>query len=90
MKAKPVVAWVLRGSTPPLYTQKAADIIKDKETGKEYIRGDIVFFEEGKLPERIEQDRDRWEFIYLNKEVSEMSLSDYARELFAGSLFGGK
>lgn len=89
MSIKEIAAWVLRGSNPPLYTQKAADIIKDKETGKEYIRGEVVFFAKGKLPKKIEEDADKWEFIYL-KPAEEMSLTDYARELFAGSLFGGK
>ena len=34
--------WELRGSEPKLYTKRAADIIKNKRTGKEYIRGKMI------------------------------------------------
>jgi len=77
--------WVLKGTEPPLYTRKAADIIKHKQTGKEYIRGDFILFDEKKLPDRIE-NTDEYEFIYI-KDKSEMELEDYLREIYVQNLF---
>lgn len=79
--------WVLRGSDPPLYTSKAADVIKHKATGKEYIRGKRVLFEDSKIPPKVE-DCGEYEFIYLKDKKSTMfSTEEAATGLYMNSLF---
>lgn len=79
----------LRGSNPVLYTAKAADIIIDKQTGKEYIKEKSILFrkKDGPFPPTIEEtEPDRWEFILLKKH-STFSTEDYLREIAANSIF---
>ena len=60
--------WLLRGSNPPLYTNKAADVIIHKQTKKEYIRGERKIFPIAKLPKLIE-DSDEYEFCPLTNSL---------------------
>lgn len=68
-----------------MYTAKAADFIRDKETGKEYPRGELKFFSDGIFPFPLAEHTDKYEFIYeLSDNVS--TDSDLLRELFVSSL----
>lgn len=82
--------WPLVGSDPVLYTAKAADIIQDTQTGKEYVRGKMVLWHGEKIdpPTPIEKaDPERWKFIYLHSNRREMQTKDYVREIWANGLF---
>lgn len=86
--------WLLLNSSPKLYTNRVADIIRDRQTGKEYVRGRRVLFhgENIEVPKTIEElEPNRWEFI-LNTDdgPSEMSAADYAREIYVQGLMGGR
>ena len=86
-----VSLWPLRGAEPPLYTAKAADIIKDKVTGKEYIRDKIILWhgEKAKPPIPIEKSEpDRWEFIYL-KGVTPLGTENYLKEIWVDRMLRG-
>lgn len=81
--------WPLRGTNPPLYTAKAADVIIDKETKKEYIRDKIKLFTvkgNDELPKTIEQSEPkRWEFVrFKQKQDKEI---DYLKEIYVNTLF---
>ena len=81
--------WPLRGTNPPLYTAKAADVIIDKETKKEYIRDKIKLFTvkgRDELPKTIEQSEPkRWEFVrFKQKQDKEI---DYLKEIYVNTLF---
>ena len=84
---KPKGVWELVGSEPTLYTNEPAKIIKDLQTGKEYIRGERrVFWDEKDVPKTIEQtDPARWKFIY--EDGYEPSKIDYVREIWTNGLF---
>lgn len=86
-------AWQLKTLKGPvnLYTRKAADIIKNIETGQEYVRGEWKLFEKAKnyqpLPPLVE-DNPIFRFIDTETSVStKLTADDYARELFVKSLF---
>lgn len=86
--------WELLSTNPILYTNRAADIIRDRKTNKEYVRGKRKLFH-GKsveVPKTIEElEPDRWEFIYFRGEQSaELSATDYAREIYVNNLFRRK
>ena len=74
--------WPLKGSNPPLWTAKAADIIRNKETGQEYIRGEIQLFTNSKTPPRVEEDPTKWEFIYIKSGKPTVSSSEYLRDIW--------
>lgn len=66
--------WELRGSEPKLYTKRAADIIKNKRTGKEYIRGKMKLFKVD-VPEPVENTGE-YEFVYLNSKKMAIPTSE--------------
>ena len=79
----------LRGSNPVLYTSKAADIVVDKQTGREYLKDEPILFykKDGPFPTTIEESEpDRWEFVLL-KQGEGLNTKDYLREMFVSSLF---
>lgn len=81
--------WPLKGTNPPLYTAKAADVIVDKETKKEYIRDKMKLFtvkSKDELPKTIEQLKpERWEFVrFKQKQEKEI---DYLKEIYVNTLF---
>ena len=82
--------WPLRGTYPVLYTDKAADVIVDTKTGKEYIRGARELFrvEEGNVPVPIEEaEPDRYKFYYpkdLGRGTG-YSMGDMVREIMVSS-----
>ena len=84
--------WPLRGSNPVLYTDKAADVILDTKTCKEYIRGERVLFHGSNtvIPKTIEEtDPDRWQFYYP-KDLKKGSLTtgDRLREIMVNTRRG--
>lgn len=85
---KPIGVWPLRGTNPTLYTNKAADVIRDKTTGKEYIRGERkIFWNAKEVPKKIEDtEPDRWEFILLT-DASPLRIEDYARDIWVSQTF---
>lgn len=79
----------LRGSNPTLYTTRNADIIIDKQTGKEYLKDKPILFKkkDGPFPPAIEEtDPERWEFVLLKRD-GQVSTNDYMREIAVNSLF---
>ena len=56
---------IVRKGEAPLYTGKAADIIIDTVTKREYKRGRIELFDPGKEPSLIESIEGRYKFVYL-------------------------
>ena len=81
--------WILRGSNPPLYTRKAADVIKHKETGKEYIRGEMKLFKE-LLPQTVEETGE-YEFIYLSKlKMPTLTDNEQLNEIRVSTLLKGR
>ena len=80
--------WVLKGSSPPLYTRRAADIIKHKGTGREYIRGEMKLFKEP-FPKTVEETNE-YEFVYLSKKGTPMLTdSEQLNEIRVNTLFKG-
>lgn len=79
--------WKLRGSSPPLYTNKAADIIIHKPTGKEYLRGERVLFGEGNLPTTVESTGE-YEFIYVTNKAKrgDMTEAEMLREIHVNTM----
>ena len=83
--------WSLRGVYPPLYTRKAADVIVDTKTGKEYVRGSYQLFrtEEGNVPTPIEvAEPDRYKFYYP-KDLGRgggLTAGDMLREIMVNSM----
>lgn len=73
--------WPLRNSNPTLYTRKAADIIKHKATGKEYIRGKMVMFDDAEAPQVIEAGNE-YSFIYIKKNDARMTDNELLTELY--------
>lgn len=65
-------AWILtcgfwnKDTNPPLYTEKCADVIRHKATGKKYRRGKYVLFHTNKAEEKptLIEDTGEYEFIY--------------------------
>lgn len=83
--------WAIEGLNA--YTAKAADIIRDKETGKEYHRGKIEFFSNEEIPFPLTEHTDKYEFIYeLSSNVSTDGdlLREVSTSLLLHSLFKGK
>ena len=78
--------WPLRGSEPPLWTAKAADIIRNKETGKEYIRGKMKLFKVSELPKKIEDEPEKWEFIYLHNKGLDIGAGEYLRDIWTAQM----
>ena len=85
-------AWQLKTLKGPvdLYTRKAVDIIKNIETGQEYVRGEWKLFEKAKnyqpLPPLVENDS---KFQLINTEssiASKLTTEDYAKEIFVSTL----
>lgn len=84
--------WKVKGTEPVLYTDKCADIIVDKRTGKEYLRGERVLFKDKKVPAKIE-DSGNYEFVYLKNKTTlqgKPTTEDYAREIYVNSLLKKK
>ena len=82
----------LKRTNPVLYTADTADIIRDKQTGKEYMRGEGRVYCSSKeaIPSTIEDtEPGRWEFIRLNSKKAQSggSTINYGRELFVQGLF---
>ena len=79
--------WCLKGSEPPLWTARAADIIKNKKTGKEYMRGEMKLFKDADIPQKIEDNPDEWEFIYLRNGKPVVDKDEYVRDIWVNSMF---
>lgn len=82
--------WCLVGTNPPLWTADAADVIRNRKTGKEYVRGKMTLFTAPNIPEKIEDKPDEWEFIHIinGKPLTEEKVNDYARGIWVNQLFG--
>ena len=80
--------WPLIGTDPQLYTKRAADVIKDKQTGKEYIRGKLKLIHgEQSIPQLIEESEPtRWEFHYFEGETSFGRTEEYVRGIWLNTL----
>lgn len=78
--------WPLRGSNPPLFTKKAADVIIHKATKREYIRGNIQLFDDDKIPPVVESTGE-YEFVYFrgNKSKS-LTRDDMLKEAYTGAM----
>lgn len=72
--------WVIKDTYPPLYTNKAADIIIEKATGKKFVRGKRKLFQEEDLPNKIE-DTDKYEFIYTDNKSQGLSNENILQEI---------
>lgn len=79
--------WILRGSNPPLYTKKAADVIIHKATKREYVRGAMKLFTAINAPSTVE-DTDEYEFVYLggNKAHAVLTRDEMVGEIYASTL----
>ena len=86
MIPKVVGLWPLVGSEPVLWTAKAADIIRSKETGKEYIKGKMKLFTSPGIPTKIEDDPDKWEFIYLRNGKQIVDTDTYVRDIWVNQI----
>ena len=78
-----------------IYTNKAVDYIRDKNTGKEYRRGEIkLFYNEDIRPFPLAEHTDRYEYIYEDNNYFAPTTDDYLREinvkLIMNTLFRGK
>ena len=74
--------WILEGSSPPLYTRKAADEIVHTPTGKRYKRGEYTY---GKERHATVEETGEYKFIYPRKQDNgnaTMSDNDYLREMY--------
>lgn len=68
-----------------LYTDLAADYVRDKQTGREYRRGERVLFEnEDTSPFPLAEHSDRYEYVLeINAVKGELNTNDYMREIMA-------
>ncbi|MDE7453572.1 MAG: hypothetical protein K2N22_04110 [Clostridia bacterium] len=63
------VYWLIEGLDKPLYTAKAARLVKDKETGKEYKLGKMVALKKSNAPKILAEDTGKYEFYRRMEEV---------------------
>lgn len=78
--------WEIEGTSPVIYTQKACDLFRDKETKQLYKRGEIKIFWDEDYPMPLAEHMDRFDFIYFVKDAP-MTQEDYAREIWARGVF---
>lgn len=81
--------WKIDGLVPTMYTWKKVDLIRDKRTGKEYKRGELVrFHNEDETPFPLVEYTDDFEYILIVEQGNNcIELKDYAREMWVNSLF---
>jgi hypothetical protein len=71
-----------------LYTNKAVDYIRDKQTKKEYKRGERIFFRnEDTTPFPLAEHTNKYDFIYEMDDSSNLTTNDYLREISVFSFF---
>lgn len=77
--------WQLKGTD--LYTNRAADVIIDRQTDRKYVRGErILFRDPAQTPTPIEeQDPNRWLFKYEGYES--VGSESYIREIGIQTIF---
>ena len=78
----------LRGSNPVLYTAKAADVIIDLTTGKEYIRDkSVLFYKKDGIPKTIEESEpSRWKFVLFSQQGTS---TNYLKEIWVDRTLRG-
>ena len=78
--------WKIEGTSPVIYTQKACDLIRDKETKQLYKRGEIKIWWDENYPMPLAEHMDRFDFIYFVNDAP-MTQEDYTREIWARGFF---
>lgn len=79
--------WPLIGSNPTLYTRRAADVIIDTNTGKQYVRGPIVVFVGDEIRPQCIESSDHYKFLYTRKDrKGRLTTQEAVNEVYISTL----
>lgn len=82
------VLWKIEGLEPTMYTCKPVDIIRDKRTGKEYKRGELVRFRnEDETPFPTAEYTDNFEYISMLNKGGTITSTEYTRDIWVNNFF---